>query len=559
MQYTYSTFVKIFLLSLFFLLITSLFCLAQDEAMARLEDIIQRGDNKAAVNEALKIAKALHDQRKDREALQFYQKAADISEQVSDLALRARAYEELGDALYRMNEAEKAIKSFNTSAHYYANTGAAQSQTLVINRIGYTEKNKRKNFDAAIKQFKRSLQIAQQNNIFSSQLKSYELLADTYTEKGDNANAQVYRDLSAQLKNTPNSNKIDRFDTELKETKEQLEATIASNETQKKELQGRIFRIEKEKSKLNKELSVQADSLERANFEAQMAQTKAETVEEQRKRVQTLLYFSFGGIALLIIFSTFLFSLYRSRNIANKKLAEQNIQIKKQADELEKKGKDLQKEKEKSEKLLLNILPAKVAEELKENNYAAPRYYEMVTVLFTDFKGFTSIAENMTPEAIIRELNTIFSEFDRICKEYNLEKIKTIGDAYMCAGGIPEPNSTNAIDAVKAAIEMQQYMRVLGEQRQMRGEHYFELRLGINTGAIVAGVVGESKFAYDIWGDTVNLASRMESGGEPGRVNISGNTYELIKDHFDCTYRGKISVKNKGEVDMYFVNHKKWW
>ena len=219
----------------------------------------------------------------------------------------------------------------------------------------------------------------------------------------------------------------------------------------------------------------------------------------------------------------------------------------------------MQKEKEKSEKLLLNILPAKIAEELKEKNYAAPRYYEKVTVLFTDFKGFTTIAEKMTPEEIIGELNTIFSEFDRICKEYNLEKIKTIGDAYMCAGGIPEPNTTNATDAVYAALEMQQYMGVLAEKKKASGEHYFELRLGINTGAIVAGVVGESKFAYDIWGDAVNLASRMESGGEPGRVNISENTYEIIKDSFDCTYRGKISVKNKGEVDMYFVNHKKWW
>jgi class 3 adenylate cyclase len=533
------------------------FCLAQDDA--KLTDAIQKGDSKTATLEAIKLGKMYADQKRERDALKYFQQAAELSDQVNDLALRATAYEELGDAFYRTNEPAKAIKNFNISAKYHANLGAAQAQTQVINRIGFTEKNKNKNFDAAIKQFKRSLQVAQQNNIFSSQLRSYELLADAYNEKGDNANAQMYRELSNQLKSTPNSNKIEKYDTELKATKEQLEATITLNEAQKRSLQNRIFTIEKEKSKLGKELTLQADSLERANSEAQIAETKAMAEEEQRKRIQTQLYFSYGGIAVLIIFSIFLFSLFRSRNIANKKLAEQNIQIKKQADELERRGKDLQKEKEKSEKLLLNILPAKVAEELKEKNYAAPRHYEMVSVLFTDFKGFTSIAEKMTPDEIIRELNTIFSEFDRICKEYNLEKIKTIGDAYMCAGGIPEPNSTNAIDAVSAALEMQQYMRVLAEKKQMRNEHYFELRLGINTGAIVAGVVGESKFAYDIWGDTVNLASRMESGGETGRVNISENTYDLVKHHFDCTYRGKISVKNKGEVDMYFVNHKKWW
>ncbi len=559
MQNIYSTLAKTYLCYLVCLMITSLSCFAQDEASARLEAMVQRGENKNAVNEALRIAKSLYDQRQDHIALTYYLKAVEIAEKTNDLALRAKAHEELGDAYYRLNDADKAIRNFNAASQYYASVGAAQSQTLVINRIGYTEKNKKGNIDAAIAQFKRSLQIAQQNNIFASQLKSYELLASAYEEKKDFYNAQVYRESYNQLRNAPNSDKISKYESELQLTKQQLEQIRASNETQRRELQYKIQDIEKEKNRLNIELTLQADSLERANYEAKMAEARAIAVAEEKKRTQTQLYFSLGGIVLLLVFSVFLLSLYRSRNIANKKLAEQHIQLKKQAEELERKGKELQKEKEKSERLLLNILPAKVAEELKENNYAAPRYYEMVTVLFTDFKGFTSIAEKMTPDQIVKELNMIFSEFDRICKEYRLEKIKTIGDAYMCAGGVPEPNTTNPIDAVNAAIEMQNYMRVLAEKRQANGEHYFELRLGINTGPIVAGVVGESKFAYDIWGDTVNLASRMETGGEPGRVNISGNTYELVKDYFDCTYRGKINVKNKGDVDMYFVNYKKWW
>ena len=543
-----------------FLIHSTLFCFAQEgELSAKLNEAVQRGDNRNAALEAIKIGKKLSDQKRERDANQYYQKATEFADNLNDLAIRANAYEELGDSYYRTNEPAKAIKSLAIAAKHYEKLGAAQSQTQVINRIGFTEKNKNKNYEAAIRNFKRSLQIAENNNLFSSQLTSYDLLAKTFEESGDETSAQAYRNLHDQLKNKASNTKIDTYDAQIREAREQLEAEKVMNEAQRSTLQSQIARIEREKEKISKVLSATGDSLENATFAAQAASARAMAEEEKSKRTQTQLYFSYGGIALLLAFSSILFSLFRSRNIANKRLAEQNIKIKKQAEELEQRGKELHIEKEKSEKLLLNILPSKVAEELKEKNYAAPRSYDMVTVLFTDFKGFTSIAEKMSPEEIIRELNTIFSEFDRICKEYNLEKIKTIGDAYMCAGGIPEPNTSNAIDAVNAALEMQQYMKVLADKKQARGENYFELRLGINTGPIVAGVVGESKFAYDIWGDTVNLASRMESAGEVGMVNISDNTYELVKDKFDCTYRGRISVKNKGEVDMYFVNYKKWW
>jgi adenylate cyclase len=536
------------------------FCFAQnDSEMAKLEELAHRGDYRTATLEAIKLAKKLSDQRRERDANEYYQKAAKYSDNINDLAVRASAYEELGDSYYRSNEVAKAIANLKIAAGFHERLGAAKAQTEVINKIGFTERMRNKNYDAAVKNFKRSLQIAENNNLFASQLASYDLLAKTFEESGDAASAQAYRNLHDQLKNKASNTRIDTYDAQLREAKEQLEEAKAMNENQKKALEYRIANIEKEKSKISKVLSATGDSLENATFEAQAASARALAEEEKSKRAQTQLYFSYGGIALLLVFSGIFFSLFRSRNIANKRLAEQNIQIKKQAEELEQRGKELHKEKEKSEKLLLNILPAKVAEELKEKNYAAPRSYEMVTVLFTDFKGFTSMAEKMRPEEIISELNTIFSEFDRICKEYNLEKIKTIGDAYMCAGGIPEPNTTNAIDAIKAALEMQQYMKVLADKKQARDEQYFELRLGINTGPIVAGVVGESKFAYDIWGDTVNLASRMESAGEVGMVNISNHTYELVKDHFDCTYRGRVSVKNKGEVEMYFVNYKKWW
>jgi class 3 adenylate cyclase len=213
----------------------------------------------------------------------------------------------------------------------------------------------------------------------------------------------------------------------------------------------------------------------------------------------------------------------------------------------------IENEKDRSDRLLLNILPFETAEELKEKGSATPKQYDMVSVLFTDFKGFTSIAEKLTPEQLVEELNHCFLEFDLIIDKHNLEKIKTIGDSYMCAGGIPVANTTNPIDVVRAGLEIQDYMNRLKTERYANGQECWELRVGIHTGKVIAGVVGKNKFAYDIWGDAVNVASRMESSGAPGKVNISGDTYELVKDIFTCEYRGKVKAKNKGEIDMYFV------
>lgn len=207
-----------------------------------------------------------------------------------------------------------------------------------------------------------------------------------------------------------------------------------------------------------------------------------------------------------------------------------------------------------SEALLLNILPKPIAEELKAKGKAEAKHFDRVTVMFTDFKNFTQIAEKLSPADLVAEIDMIFAAFDNIISQHNLEKIKTIGDSYMCAGGLPVPNNTHAFDVVNAAIEIRSFIEKHQGKRQADGKDPFEIRIGIHTGPVVAGIVGKIKFAYDIWGDTVNLASRMESSGEPGRINISGSTYEMINDRFHCTYRGKIKAKNKGEVDMYFVD-----
>ncbi len=210
-------------------------------------------------------------------------------------------------------------------------------------------------------------------------------------------------------------------------------------------------------------------------------------------------------------------------------------------------------QKEKADNLLERVLPKTTAKELKSGRKAGPYHYNMVTVLFSDIQGFTKIAEQMDSELLIDELDRFFLQFDTVVEKYNIEKIKTIGDAYMCAGGIPVKNRTNPVEVVLAAMEMQNFMKELKRKSDKSTSHIWDLRIGIDTGPVVAGVLGRSKISYDIWGGTVNTASRMEASGEPGKINITENTYMLIKDFFICQYRGKMPVKYKGEIDMYFV------
>ena len=231
----------------------------------------------------------------------------------------------------------------------------------------------------------------------------------------------------------------------------------------------------------------------------------------------------------------------RLRARSNKELATKNVAI--------------EKERKRADELLTNILPAAAALELKEHNSVRPVRYESVTVMFTDFKGFTTVAEQVTPEELIAELDECFRLFDAIMERYGLEKIKTIGDSYMCAGGLPTANKTHPFDTVKAAIAMQQELNDLMFIKANEGKPVFEMRIGIHTGPVVAGVVGSHKFAYDIWGDTVNTAARMEQGSAPHKINISESTYALVKDQFECEYRGEIAAKNKGNIRMYFVNY----
>ena len=258
--------------------------------------------------------------------------------------------------------------------------------------------------------------------------------------------------------------------------------------------------------------------------------------------------------ALALVIGIVLFSYIKVRE-RQLRLRNQILErkVKERTAEVVAQSKEIEGQKGRIEDLLLNILPKEISEELKDKGKATARRHEKVTVLFTDMKGFTQAAEKMTPEELVNELDECFIRFDEIVGHYGIEKIKTIGDSYMCAAGVPTSDPFHAHKCILAALEVRDLMDDWRREREAQGKTPWILRIGVHSGPVVAGVVGKRKFAYDIWGDTVNTASRMESSGAPGEVNISGATYELIRDRFECESRGQVAAKNKGAIDMYFV------
>lgn len=328
------------------------------------------------------------------------------------------------------------------------------------------------------------------------------------------------------LKNNEDTQmELEVFQEQLEDIQDSLEQVKVTTEVlvTQKEL------LEIEKSRKEAEIK-----MKEAELIAKGTELEASEARLARKAAEQRIYWLGGGAAILMLLMILIGQIRRSRT-------------RKRANEA------LTAEKKKSDDLLLNILPAKIAEELKANDKVVSKLHKDVSILFTDFKGFTSIASKMEPEQILNMLEEAFTEFDKIIEEFGLEKIKTIGDAYMAVAGLPEPDPYHAIHAVAAGLKMQEYMdRTIGRQKR-RGEEVWELRVGINSGPVVAGVIGKKKFAYDIWGDAVNIASRMETNGEAGKVNISTNTYQLVRNYVEVEPKRSVQVKNKGIIDMYYV------
>lgn len=331
-------------------------------------------------------------------------------------------------------------------------------------------------------------------------------------------------------------------------TEQQLQTEMNARELEEAQRQQELQQLELKASQDRETLKQK--ELEASKME-QEAQAKLLEQEQTLSKVIRTGAFITGAVSLLIIGLVLWFLRLSKRK--NNKLARQNNEIEQQRAELEKSRDLIVLEQEKSERLLLNILPEAIAQELKEKGFATPKEYELVTVLFTDFGGFTKVSAQMNPDDLIEELNTCFVAFDNIIEKYGIQPIKTIGDSYMCAGGVPLKNSINPSQMIRAALEINQFMSQRLAEKQAQNIPYWDTRIGLHSGPVIAGVVGKKKFAYDIWGDAVNTASRMESSAEPNTVNISQATYEMVKNDFKCTYRGEFQVKNKGIMKMYQV------
>lgn len=382
-----------------------------------------------------------------------------------------------------------------------------------------------------------ALKYAQRNRYNDLALKASKLLAQNYAELDEEENEAYYQSIYKNYQEFYISK------DSLAQSVDEIEKLENTNQIQKTDLD-------------QKQTEIKNKNLQLENQNA-IAEINKAIIQQQKLESRLMV----GGIGVIFIFLVVAIIANQYKRKTNKKLETQNKQILKQKSLIEKRQKELKSEKARTDALLLNILPALVADELRKNKKVVPRYYKMVTIMFTDFKGFTTIAAQMSPGEIVKELDACFIAFDQIIERYEqsvgrkcIEKIKTIGDGYMCAAGIPIENESNPLDMVRVGLAINDYMEKRKIEKEARNEPCFEIRIGINTGPVVAGVVGKKKFAYDIWGDAVNLASRLETSGEVGRVNISEKTYSYVKDNFFCTHRGKINAKNKGEVDMYFVD-----
>ena len=403
----------------------------------------------------------------------------------------AYALSYVGEIYAERNDFENAFKYHEQAVEVTERLGAQQYLAQSLLSLGKTLK-KKGDLLKSVETLKKAEKISKEIKARQEIKNSYESLAESYALLGNYKNAYAYESQLTKIKDTLYNNNEDKKIQQLQFN----------------------FNIEKKEAEID--LLTKDQALKAATIQRQKILNYAAAIT---------------GILLLLVIGGF-YNRYKY---------------------IRKTNRIIKSERDRSKELLLNILPEETARELETSGFAKTRYYESVTVLFTDFKGFSSIAGKLSPQALVAELNDYFGTFDEIVGRFGLEKIKTIGDAYMCAGGIPLANETHPLNAVNAALAMQEYMIKQNKDRQSRGEECWDLRIGIHTGPIVAGVVGKKKYAYDIWGDTVNIASRMESNGEPGKVNISSSTYNLIKETYNCLHRGKISAKNIGEVDMYFV------
>ncbi len=432
-----------------------------------------------------------------------------------------------GDEYLRVGNLEKAEKFTREAGLIFEKIDYPKGQAYSLGNLGRINAKLGKD-DLAEENLNTAIDLLQELNAYNAIAEFLVSLADVYTEKGDTKKAFQYATKSLELSTKYGfKNYIADANRKLSELNEQ------SGDTSKAFLYYKDY-ISYRDSVRNLESVSEMANL-RTNFEISQKQIEVDLLNQQKRNQQTLVI---GVLVALFLLMLLAFGLYRRNNFIRRT----NLII--------------EKEKNRSEHLLRNILPEETAQELMKTGKVQAKRFDEVSVLFTDFEGFTQYSESLSPEELVKSVDFYFSEFDKIIEKHGLEKIKTIGDSYMCAAGVPFPMKDHAIYMMYAALEILEFVEEAKKNTLGIGAH-FEIRIGINSGPLIAGVVGSKKFAYDIWGDSVNMASRMESCSEGGKINISEHTFQLVKGHFSCKERGEIEVKNKGLVPMYFVENSK--
>jgi len=467
---------------------------ALDRFQRSLQICEEISDKKALAGILSNIGLIYTNQGYDSLAMDNYRKSMEIMEEIPDRKGIASTLNNIGEIYAKQGDYSRAMEYYQKCLKIYNEISENRGLAGILINIGkiYNQKGK---YSDAVTWCKRGLEKSEEIKILKEQRNACDCLYDAYKASGNDTEALNY---------------FERITI--------LNDSLQAEETSKKLQQMEFAKLMLEDSLIREE-------------EKLRVQLAHDAEVKSKKNARNIFIISAVFLLLGAI------GLYRRMQYIRRA------------------KKTIESEKDRSDKLLLNILPSEIAEELKETGRAAARKFEKVTILFTDFKEFTQISEKLSAEELVGKINTCFERFDAICEKYGIEKIKTIGDSYMAAGGLPVPSEESVKDTVMAGLEMAECM--INQKRECESENKtpFEMRVGIHTGPVIAGIVGTSKFQYDIWGDTVNTASRMENMGEVGKVNISRSTFEIIKDDPSFTFesRGKVKTKGKGDINMWFI------
>ncbi len=495
---------------------------ALDHSLRALKIAEQLKDTNRMVTVLMNIGGIYHNKH-NPVAMDYYLKVQPLVEKSTDINTITTYTGNLAEIYSEQKNYEKAIEYFEKSIAANDNNGS--SACFALNGIGRVYRFQAK-YIKSLEYHNKALDIAKKFDDNLQIAKSLRAIGDVYlTQRNLNLAINYFNQANAIAEN------LEEFKVELKSLYQNMAEAYAKNQNFEEAFKYQTLYANLKDSlyadDTKSELTRLQTNFELSQKDAQIALKDAKLKTEKQARMGITI-----TLVILLIGSIIIYRNYLDKVKTNKILDKKNDEI---------------------EGLLLNILPKEIALELQANGISKPRHFEEVSVLFADFQAFTSIADKMSPDDLVEELNECFIAFDDIVEKYGLEKIKTIGDAYMCASNLPSNVVDHSYKIIMAAIEITQFLDKWNFQRQLKGKENWEVRIGIHTGPVVAGVVGKKKYAYDIWGNTVNIASRMESAGTAGKVNISAHLFEKVKDRFEFEYRGKISAKNIGEVDMYYV------